>query len=126
MDSFGDIFYVVVIVVAVLSSVVKSFRKKSEKRSESTAQSDENAHDWTTYSDGTPIFSDDFEAQPEPETITPIAPPPAPEGDRAIHKHAAATAPQPDEPTTPTIDFTDMDEVKRAVIAHEIFAHKYF
>lgn len=85
MDSFGDIFYVVVIVVAVLSSVVKSFRKKSEKRSESTAKSDENAHDWTTYSDGTPIFSDDFEAQPEPETATPMAPQPTTEGDRAIH-----------------------------------------
>ena len=126
MDSFGDIFYVVVIVVAVLSSVVKSFRKKSEKRSESAAQSDENAHDWTTYSDGTPIFSDDFEAQPAPETATPIVPQPAPEGDRAIHKHAAAAAPQPDEPTTPTIDFTDMDEVKRAVIAHEILTRKYF
>ncbi len=128
MDSFGDILYVVVIVAAVLSSVVKSFGKKSEKRSESAPQPDESAPNWTTYSDEAPAFSDDFEPQPEPETVAPIAPQPtAAEGDRSIHKHAAtAETPQPDEPTTPTIDFTDMDEVKRAVIANEILTRKYF
>ncbi len=128
MDSFGDILYVVVIVTAVLSSVVKSFGKKSEKRSKSAPQPDESTPNWTTYSDEAPAFSDDFEPQPEPETVAPITlQPTAAEGDRSIHKHAAtAETPQPDEPTTPTIDFTDMDEVKRAVIANEILTRKYF
>ena len=41
------------------------------------------------------------------------------------HHHAPVVTEQPEESVEPIIDFSDMDEVKKAVVANEILQRKY-
>ena len=41
------------------------------------------------------------------------------------HHHAPVVIEQPEESVEPIIDFSDMDEVKKAVVANEILQRKY-
>ena len=41
------------------------------------------------------------------------------------HRHAQVVIEQPEESVEPIIDFSDMDEVKKAVVANEILQRKY-
>lgn len=134
MDDFGDIFYIVVLVAAALGSVVKSFGKKNAKRGESAPQSDEPEDEWTADEAETPFPEYEFvpqaDLQPEPvelenEPQPEPAPQPFAEGERTVQQHAAPAVAPPDEPTAPVIDFTDLDEVKRAVVASEILNRKH-
>ena len=152
---FEDIIYVLVALVAVGAGILKrinnAFAKAAKQRpvqpTDADADDEENAdaedaddcppHDWqkpvqelNTESfpevkyvvTETPLFDEKeqvaenqsfvYEEQPK----TPATP---------THRHAQVVIEQPEESVEPIIDFSDMDEVKKAVVANEILQRKY-
>ena len=152
---FEDIIYVLVALVAVGAGILKrinnAFAKAAKQRpvqpTDADADDEENAdaedaddcppHDWQKpvqelntesfpevkyVATETPLFDEKeqvaenqsfvYEEQPK----TPATP---------THHHAQVVIEQPEESVEPIIDFSDMDEVKKAVVANEILQRKY-
>lgn len=149
---FEDIIYVLVALVAVGAGILKrinnAFAKAAKQRpvqpTDVDADDEENdddddcpPHDWRKpvqnlntesfpevkyVATETPLFDEKeqvaenqsfvYEEQPK----TPATP---------THRHARVVIEQPEESVEPIIDFSDMDEVKKAVVANEILQRKY-
>ena len=147
---FEDIIYVLVALVAVGAGILKrinnAFAKAAKQRPVQPTDADDEEnddaddcppHDWQKpvqnlntesfpevkyVATETPLFDEKeqvaenqsfvYEEQPK----TPATP---------THRHAQVVIEQPEESVEPIIDFSDMDEVKKAVVANEILQRKY-
>lgn len=141
MDSLDDIFYVVVVVAAILGSVIKSFRKQRntvivrrpssslppeqdlepEQELEPNTEPDYDSPVQQPYVSSAP--KDVFPHEPQP-TDDVVAPQPVATA-RTAKKHAAVADEPTDAPLQPVVDFTDLDDVRRAVVANEVLNRKY-
>lgn len=138
MDSFDDIFYIVVVVAAILGSVIKSFRKQRntaqpssslppeqdlepEQEFEPNTEPDYDSPVQQPYVSSAP--KDVFPHEPQPTEVV-VAPQPVATAQTA-KKHAAVADEPTDAPLQPVVDFTDLDDVRRAVVANEVLNRKY-
>ena len=150
---FEDIIYVLVALVAVGAGILKrinnAFAKAAKQRpvQPTDADDDENAdaedaddcppHDWRKpvqnlntesfpevkyVATETPLF-DEKEQVAENQSFVYDEQPKTPA--TPTHRHAQVVIEQPEESVEPIIDFSDMDEVKKAVVANEILQRKY-
>ncbi|MCI7430604.1 MAG: hypothetical protein MSS84_06980 [Bacteroidales bacterium] len=150
---FEDIIYVLVVLVAVGAGILKrinnAFAKAVKQRpvQPTDADDDENAdddddddcppHDWRKpvqnlntesfpevkyVATETPLF-DEKEQVAENQSFVYDEQPKTPA--TPTHHHAPVVIEQPEESVEPIIDFSDMDEVKKAVVANEILQRKY-
>jgi hypothetical protein len=132
MDDFSTILYIVVAVIAIAGSAIKTAlknRKNAPRRPQPQTFSDDFPH---SDEDPQPAPQFDFEPVSEPQPVVVETPQPAPqpakapEGERTVKYHVVPTTIDDDEaPAAPIIDFQNMDEVKRAIVANEIFTRKY-
>ncbi len=139
MDDFSTIIYIVVAVIyivvaviAIASSAIKTAlknKKNAPRRPQPQTFSDDFPH-FDEEPQPAPQF--DFEPMSEPQPVVVEMPKPAPqpakaaEGERTVKHHAVPTTVIDDDaPAAPVIDFQNMDEVKRAIVANEIFTRKY-
>lgn len=147
---FEDIIYVLVVLVAVGAGILKrinnAFAKAAKQRpvQPTDADDEENAddddcppHDWQKpvqelntesfpevkyVATETPLF-DEKEQVAENQSFVYDEQPKTPA--TPTHHHAPVVIEQPEESVEPIIDFSDMDEVKKAVVANEILQRKY-
>ena len=149
---FEDIIYVLVALVAVGAGILKrinnAFAKAVKQRpvqpTDVDADDEENAdaddcppHDWQKpvqelntesfpevkyVATETPLF-DEKEQVAENQSFVYDEQPKTPA--TPTHRHAQVVIEQPEESVEPIIDFSDMDEVKKAVVANEILQRKY-
>ncbi len=147
---FEDIIYVLVVLVAVGAGILKrinnAFAKAAKQRpvQPTDADDEENAdaddcppHDWQKpvqelntesfpevkyVATETPLF-DEKEQVAENQSFVYDEQPKTPA--TPTHRHAQVVIEQPEESVEPIIDFSDMDEVKKAVVANEILQRKY-
>lgn len=152
---FEDIIYVLVALIAVGAGILKrinnAFAKAAKQRpvQPTDADDDENAdadddddddcppHDWRKpvqnlntesfpevkyVATETPLF-DEKEQVAENQSFVYDEQPKTPA--TPTHHHAPVVTEQPEESVEPIIDFSDMDEVKKAVVANEILQRKY-
>ena len=147
---FEDIIYVLVVLVAVGAGILKrinnAFAKAAKQRpvQPTDADDEENAdaddcppHDWRKpvqnlnteslpevkyVATETPLF-DEKEQVAENQSFVYDEQPKTPA--TPTHHHAPVVTEQPEESVEPIIDFSDMDEVKKAVVANAILQRKY-
>ena len=147
---FEDIIYVLVALVAVGAGILKrinnAFAKAAKQRpvQPTDADDEENAdaddcppHDWRKpvqnlnteslpevkyVATETPLF-DEKEQVAENQSFVYDEQPKTPA--TPTHHHAPVVTEQPEESVEPIIDFSDMDEVKKAVVANAILQRKY-
>lgn len=134
---FEDIIYVLVVLVAVGTGILKrinnSFAKAAKQRPAQPKPMEEPADTWEEplqqmATESFPEVKFVFTETPADAAATVVEQPVVnqnsmPESERP--HSSVATEPLADEALPPLIDFTDMDEVKKAVVAHEILQRKY-
>lgn len=150
---FEDIIYVLVALVAVGAGILKrinnAFAKAAKQRPVQPTDDDDDddadaedaddcpPHDWRKpvqnlntesfpevkyVATETPLF-DEKEQVAENQSFVYDEQPKTPA--TPTHHHAPVVTEQPEESVEPIIDFSDMDEVKKAVVANEILQRKY-
>ncbi len=135
MEDFGDIIYIVAIVVAIGLSIVKSVKKSlSETSAQPQSKPTETPEDWRqplsdlvteSFPEVEYVFTDS-KAEPKPEKIEekPTATVESEQPKKVVRKHVV-TETQEEETENLVPDFSDVDDVKRAIIAGEILNRKY-